>query len=614
LAFGSISTLERRPLILYDQGARQEDLVALRLSLDNQLSYGWRSWGDLSLSLPLILYQEGRRLGGAPLSSFALGDPGLGLRISLMDPLKAGFGLALEAALRLGLGEPESYSAEGGASGRGRMLFELPLNSRRALLLGLGYRLRSGGRLDQEPMGDELLFDLAWRERIDSDWSGSLELKGACSALNPLRHLEQSPLGINGAFSVRLRDQLALLMGAGMGLLPGYGAPSWRAFLGWELRPRQGDYDGDRVFDFEDRCIEIPGLPTRLGCPAPASTSAPSDWDKDGIPNLEDHCPHLPEDLDHFLDDDGCPDPDNDLDLLKDAQDGAPNAPEDWDGDRDEDGIPDLEERSAQPAPRAPQEPMAPLILGDTLHPAQPLQFLGTALDESATEVLDGLARYIQSHPELKTLEIGVHLEAQGSPNRRRTLSLRRAKAVGDALSERGVPAARLRMRGYGADVPVASNRSAADRARNRRVELRVLRPIELSLQTRKMGLPHRPGIIRPPLPIIFRSYKPQLRDDSLPKIKRMARYLKQRPELLKLEIAVHTDGIGDQALRMRLSQQRAQVVRAALIAEGIAPERLSAQGYGGTRPLLPNHSAANRFLNRRVELQILKRAGRGSP
>ena len=65
------------------------------------------------------------------------------------------------------------------------------------------------------------------------------------------------------------------------------------------------------------------------------------DGDGDGISDRHDHCPDLPEDLDGFEDEDGCPEYDNDLDGIPDRRDGAPNEAEDFDGFADEDGVPD---------------------------------------------------------------------------------------------------------------------------------------------------------------------------------------------------------------------------------------------------------------------------------
>ena len=68
-----------------------------------------------------------------------------------------------------------------------------------------------------------------------------------------------------------------------------------------------------------------------------------ADSDGDGIPDFRDECPRLAEDVDGFLDGDGCPDLDNDADGVPDGYDGTPLQMEDYDGFEDEDGVPDLD-------------------------------------------------------------------------------------------------------------------------------------------------------------------------------------------------------------------------------------------------------------------------------
>lgn len=70
----------------------------------------------------------------------------------------------------------------------------------------------------------------------------------------------------------------------------------------------------------------------------------------------------------------------------------------------------------------------------------------------------------------------------------------------------------------------------------------------------------------------------------------------------ISLEVQGHTDNVGGDAYNMKLSQSRSDAVRAYLVAHGIGPSRLTAKGYGYHQPLVPNDTAANRGLNRRVQ------------
>lgn len=99
------------------------------------------------------------------------------------------------------------------------------------------------------------------------------------------------------------------------------------------------DRDNDMVKDKDDACPDMPedvdGFQDDDGCPD-------EDNDGDGVPDSRDAAPNLPEDFDEFQDRDGRPDLDNDFDGIPDDEDECPNQPEDFDGDRDQDGCPDL--------------------------------------------------------------------------------------------------------------------------------------------------------------------------------------------------------------------------------------------------------------------------------
>jgi OOP family OmpA-OmpF porin len=71
------------------------------------------------------------------------------------------------------------------------------------------------------------------------------------------------------------------------------------------------------------------------------------------------------------------------------------------------------------------------------------------------------------------------------------------------------------------------------------------------------------------------------------------------------VEIAAHTDDVGQENDNLRLSKARANVVRNYLISRGVLSQQLIAKGYGETQPIVPNSSEENRTLNRRVEIII---------
>jgi outer membrane protein OmpA-like peptidoglycan-associated protein len=72
-----------------------------------------------------------------------------------------------------------------------------------------------------------------------------------------------------------------------------------------------------------------------------------------------------------------------------------------------------------------------------------------------------------------------------------------------------------------------------------------------------------------------------------------------------KISVEGHTDSQGGEAYNLDLSQHRADAVRSFLVSSGVAPDRITATGYGLARPVADNASPEGRADNRRVELIV---------
>ncbi len=102
---------------------------------------------------------------------------------------------------------------------------------------------------------------------------------------------------------------------------------------------------------------------------------------------------------------------------------------------------------------------------------------------------------------------------------------------------------------------------------------------------------------------VTFEIGRSALKPDSYTILDIVAASLVANPDI-KIEIAGHTDNTGSAATNTRLSQARAEAVRAYLASKGVAPDRMIARGYGPTQPVAPNTTPAGRAQNRRVELR----------
>jgi OOP family OmpA-OmpF porin len=101
-----------------------------------------------------------------------------------------------------------------------------------------------------------------------------------------------------------------------------------------------------------------------------------------------------------------------------------------------------------------------------------------------------------------------------------------------------------------------------------------------------------------------FDSGKPTLRVSSFKELDEIAEYMKWKADE-SYEISGHTDNVGKDEDNQKLSQQRAEAVKNYLVKKGIKATRITAKGYGATKPVADNETPEGRQQNRRTELLI---------
>ncbi|KAK1548386.1 hypothetical protein Q3G72_001794 [Acer saccharum] len=249
------------------------------------------------------------------------------------------------------------------------------------------------------------------------------------------------------------------------------------------------DNDKDGIIDALDQCPDAPedmdGFEDEDGCPD-------LDNDKDGLPDLNDQCPNFPEDKDGVQDDDGCAE-DNDNDGIADNVDKCPNEPETYNGFEDEDGCPDVAKTKSLVQ-----------ITDDKIEIKETIYFkAGNAVIESRShEVLDQVASVMRNFARVTKLRIEGHTDNTGDRKKNLRLSQDRAGAVRKYLVDHGVATKRLEAMGYGPDKPLASNKTAAGREKNRRVEFVIAQQQQIGEEAKQSAAPTVAPVAPAPPPV----------------------------------------------------------------------------------------------------------------
>lgn len=231
------------------------------------------------------------------------------------------------------------------------------------------------------------------------------------------------------------------------------------------------DRDGDGVLDVDDVCPDVAGVAALKGCP---------DGDNDGIADKDDKCP-TESGVARY---NGCPIPDSDKDGINDEEDKCPTVAgvARYAGcpvpDGDADGIND-EEDKCPAVPGVATNAGCPEIkeeIKKKIEFAAKNVFFSTGsykLLKKSNAPLNEVAKILKENPTLQ-LDIEGHTDNAGDAAKNQMLSENRASAVKAYLIAQGIEGTRLAAAGYGPDRPVADNKTAAGKAKNRRVELKL--------------------------------------------------------------------------------------------------------------------------------------------
>jgi len=439
---------------------------------------------ELAVALPVALWQRGDGLppAGAGFEGTALGDLRLAAFGQLLRPATAtGFGVALGAEVTLPTHGDLPWTGELDPTVAPTLIVQRRFAGGALVAANLAFLVRPEAEFLDLTFDDEVRLGLGGELPIGGTGLGLLgELTGALGLGEAAEvaggtAAQRFPVEALGGLRWRSCSGWLVTGGIGYGVLRGYGSPDLRGVFALGFAPGGLGSPARRCPSAGPAAAApaTPVTPTPPPPPPPAPATAASfdqwvaedqDRDGDGLLPPADRCPDQPEDRDGFADEDGCPDPDNDGDGVLDGADRCPTEKETINGVADDDGCPDQGESRVR-------------VTTDKVEILDRVYFdtAKDTLQERSFGILRQVATTLKAHPEIRRVRVEGHTDNQGDPEMNVDLSERRARRVAEFLLGEGVPPDQLESRGYGAKVPIDSNKTTAGRANNRRVEFLIL-------------------------------------------------------------------------------------------------------------------------------------------
>jgi outer membrane protein OmpA-like peptidoglycan-associated protein len=491
--------------------------LAASLALWNRLEVG--------VDVPFALAQSGDDpTGFASPSSAQIGDLKIGARLALIGQYHSPFQLAVGGSVWLPTGG-SGYVSDGKVRGMPQLIASGQLD-RFVWSAMVAPEFRVSQQVSTTTQGSQMHFGAGVGVYLDQDHK--LQIGPEMKVSFVVEDVQKRTLNAEALLDVRYRflPFMEAGIGLGPGLSSGVGTPDFRAvaMLAYSPEPEL-DRDHDGILDADDACPDVKGVrsddPKKNGCPPPSDRDGdgifddqdacpdvkgiasddpkkngcppPSDRDGDGIFDDKDACP----DVKGIANDDpkknGCPPPsDRDGDGIIDDLDACPDVkgvpdqdpkkngcPPDTDGDGildDKDACPN-EKGKPDPDPKKNGCPTSVVVTDNEIFILQQVQFDTdkSTIKSVSDALLDEVAGVLKDHGEINKIEVQGHTDDRGGKAHNKKLSQDRADAVKTALVKRGIDAARLTAMGYGQDVPVAENKTPEGRAKNRRVQFKIL-------------------------------------------------------------------------------------------------------------------------------------------